>query len=446
MSDKYYADDLVTIWHGDCLDVLRTLPDASVDAVVTDPPYGLEFMGKEWDSFGRGGSLSNATAGITGTGYTDAGDRLARPSFLGGLNPKCVACGKSQRGGSPCRCKSPEFTDERGPRLRAFQDWCELWARECLRVLKPGGHLVAFGGSRTWHRLAAAVEDAGFEIRDSIAWLYGSGFPKSHDVAKAITGAELGVGSNSHAIRRATMGDDYKPSGRHGNRDGAGRRDTGMADRALESSESARPWEGWGTALKPAFEPIVVARKPLGGMVERKCDPCNGTGASERDDDGYIDMDACPRCNGTGVEKVGVSATVAANVLAYGTGGLNINACRVGDGRESRERVGELSQERRYADAGAVNLAALPGSRGGSADGRWPANVVLEESQATVLDEQTGVLTSGILEAHHARSPKRTTGIYGDMAAAEGARGYGDSGGDGSYRSVSRGSFRHISA
>lgn len=112
----YYADATVTLHHGDCLDVLRELPDASVDAVVTDPPYGLGFMGKKWDALPPG----------------------------------------------------------------------EDWARECLRVLKPGGHLLAFGGTRTWHRLAVAVEDAGFEIRDSIAWMYGSGFPKSLDVSKAI--------------------------------------------------------------------------------------------------------------------------------------------------------------------------------------------------------------------------------------------------------------------
>src|SRR5690554_6451978 len=112
----YYQDEHVTLHHDDCLEVMRALPDASVDSVATDPPYGLGFMGREWDDLPPG----------------------------------------------------------------------EPWARECLRVLKPGGHLLAFGGSRTWHRLAVAVEDAGFEIRDSIAWLYGSGFPKSLDVSKAI--------------------------------------------------------------------------------------------------------------------------------------------------------------------------------------------------------------------------------------------------------------------
>src|SRR5699024_115161 len=128
---------------------LATLPDNSVHAVCTDPPYGLEFMGKSWDSFKGANDWGR---------LGDTAPWKERPK--GGTDP---------------------FQGDR-PRFHAgkpFQDWCELWTAECLRVLKPGGHLLAFGGSRTWHRLAVAVEDAGFEIRDSIAWLTGSGFPKS---------------------------------------------------------------------------------------------------------------------------------------------------------------------------------------------------------------------------------------------------------------------------
>jgi site-specific DNA-methyltransferase (adenine-specific) len=152
----YYTDDSVRVIHGDCLDVLRAMPDASVDAVVTDPPYGLEFMGREWD--GPKGFLVASEADTNG--YA-TGLRLPRGSM-----PDAYRAGVT------------------------FQAWCETWATECLRVLKPGGHLLAFGGTRTWHRLACAIEDAGFEIRDSIAnltggdatgsslvWLYGSGFP-----------------------------------------------------------------------------------------------------------------------------------------------------------------------------------------------------------------------------------------------------------------------------
>jgi hypothetical protein len=134
-----YEGHGVTLHHGDCLDVLRTLPDASVDSVVTDPPYGLEFMGKDWDAPWK----DPAAKFRTGTA-ADEGFRVTRGSLP-----------DAYRAGAP------------------FQQWCELWARECLRVLKPGGHLLAFGGTRTWHRLACAVEDAGFEVRDSIAWLYG---------------------------------------------------------------------------------------------------------------------------------------------------------------------------------------------------------------------------------------------------------------------------------
>jgi DNA modification methylase len=142
----HYQGHGVTLHHGDCLDVLRTLPDASVDSVVTDPPYGLEFMGKEWDSFKATGSSSLMhSPKDEGREFTNASGHMwdntkALPRFAAGA---------------------------------PFQRWCELWTAECLRVLKPGGHLLAFGGTRTWHRLACAVEDAGFEVRDSIAWMYG---------------------------------------------------------------------------------------------------------------------------------------------------------------------------------------------------------------------------------------------------------------------------------
>lgn len=289
----------VTVHHGDCIEVMRTLPDCSVDAVITDPPYGLEFMGKDWDGadgfrrslneadagrssvFGRTSRTSpeyrtesKARAGMQKGGIS-AADGM--PSFLGGLNPKCLACGKWQRGSNPCICDAPEFTNERLPRLHAFQEWCEAWAREALRVLRPGGHILAFGGSRTWHRLAAAIEDAGFEIRDSIAWLYATGFPKNPNV------------------------------------------------------------------LKPAFEPIVVGRRPMIGTLE-------------------------------------------ANQAKHGTGALNIDAARVqrsaGDRTEyGRERV--LPHANTTASLGEF-AAVTPYTP--HEDGRRPANVVIEQSQADVLD------------------------------------------------------------
>lgn len=213
---------------GDCLDVLRTMPDESVDAVVTDPPYGLAFMGKRWD--------------------------YDVPSV-------------------------------------------EAWA-ECLRVLKPGGHLLAFFGTRTYHRGVVRVEDAGFEIRDCIAWLYGQGFPKSHNL----------------------KGD----------------------------------WSGWGTALKPAMEPIVVARKPLCG-------------------------------------------TVAENVLRWGTGAVNIDGCRV-DAGNGRPWIESKSEDAKNAYGNGLNGSRYAGL---TSLGRWPANVVHDGS-----DEVVGLFpdtTSGQVKSHHRR-------------------------------------------
>jgi site-specific DNA-methyltransferase (adenine-specific) len=267
--EPWHHDDQATIYHGDCLQVLAELPDASIDAVVTDPPYELGFMGKGWDA--------------SGIAYR-----------------------------------------------------VDLWA-EALRVLKPGGHLLAFGGTRTWHRLACAIEDAGFEVRDSIAWMYGSGFPKSLDVSKAIdkaAGAERQVvGPNRFAgINGKANADVYGVASR--------------PDETAPITDAAREWSGWGTALKPAHEPIAVARKPLVG-------------------------------------------TVAANVLEHGTGALNIDGCRIGtDGGTTGAGVGPRGNV--YGDG-------LNGTFGKPAPGlgRWPANVVLDEDQAAELDRQSGVRQAG---------------------------------------------------
>ena len=248
---------MTTLHHGDCLEVLRGMPDNSVDSIVTDPPYGLSFMGKRWD-----------------------------------YDVPAV----------------------------------EVWA-ECLRVLKPGGHLLAFAGTRTQHRMAVRIEDAGFEIRDMIAWVYGSGFPKSRNL------------------------------------DGA--------------------WQGWGTALKPALEPITVARKPLIG-------------------------------------------TVAANVLLFGTGALNIDGCRVEPTGESRDRVGEASQERRYTEAGCTNFAAKPGVRGGDHAGRWPANLIHDGSDEVAAAFPDAPGQQGDLMGHSRN--RKSKGIFGDMPAARDAMARGDTG------------------
>ena len=184
---------MLKLFHGDCLKVLPTLEENSVDSIVTDPPYELGFMGKKWDA--------------TGVAFN-----------------------------------------------------VDVW-REAYRVLKPGGHLLAFSGSRTYHRMAVAIEDAGFEIRDQIMWVYGSGFPKSMAIDKQLD-KQLGVerevvGRNPNSRENSTKDNTLFESGTVGKTDYI----------TKPSSEEAKKWEGWGTALKPAHEPIVLARKPLEGTV-----------------------------------------------------------------------------------------------------------------------------------------------------------------------------------
>lgn len=328
LMDAWHQDARATIYHGDCLAVLAELPDASVDAVVTDPPYGLEFMGKDWDKFKTGRAAKYSAGGeLTTTEFKNLG---TLPQYVSRPAKRCANCGKQAWSGSPCKCPEPEWQLDNSP-LHAFQAWAELWAAECLRVLKPGGHLLAFGGTRTWHRLACAIEDAGFEVRDSIAWMYGSGFPKSLDVSKAIDKA---AGAEREVVGRDERPYGYQPDGELWR---AGRNIT------APKSDAAREWSGWGTALKPAHEPIVVARKPLVG-------------------------------------------TVAANVLEHGTGALNIDACRIGtEGGTKRS-----SQKSTTTSAGwTTGHDVVPLNAG-----RWPANVVLDEDQAAELDRQSGVSVS----------------------------------------------------
>jgi site-specific DNA-methyltransferase (adenine-specific) len=203
---------------GDCLDVLATLPDNSVDSIVTDPPYGLSFMGKKWD-----------------------------------YDVPSVA----------------------------------IW-EQCLRVLKPGGHLLAFAGTRTQHRMACRIEDAGFEIRDMIAWVYGSGFPKSHNLEG-----------------------DHK---------------------------------GWGTALKPALEPITMARKPF-------------------------------------------SSTVAANVIQYGTGAINVDGCRVGTEARLNQSAGNKNLQHRTT---VTPVSSHNETDGRECVGRWPANIIHDGSNEAALSLKSG--------------------------------------------------------
>jgi site-specific DNA-methyltransferase (adenine-specific) len=238
---------------------LKTMADNSVDSIVTDPPYGLSFMGKKWDY---------------------------------------------------------DVPSE------------DVW-RECLRVLKPGGHLLAFAGTRTQHRMAVRIEDAGFEIRDMIAWVYSTGFPKSLDVSKAIdkaAGAEREViGIREDFAKRMSLSErpNTANAGGYVNPQTAGQI-------TAPATDAAKQWQGWGTALKPALEPITVARKPFPG-------------------------------------------TVAANVLAHGTGGLNVDGCRVGTEATVTVRNGNSGAHGRYGKDDRVFSRENP-------PGRWPANLIHDGS------------------------------------------------------------------
>ncbi len=209
----------------------------------------------------------------------------------------------------------------------------ELW-QEVLRVLKPGGHLLAFSGSRTYHRMVVAIEDAGFEIRDQIMWIYGSGFPKSLDIAKAM---DKSLGLQGEKIGERTFGKTSTGQGAGWNENAVAA--TGKQDVFAPASPNAKQWQGWGTALKPAHEPVVVARKPLIG-------------------------------------------TVAANVLTYGTGGLNIDASRVGRAEGDDSVAGK-----RTATFGTQETQSGGDGSGGweqNEGGRWPANVIHDGSDEVV--------------------------------------------------------------
>ena len=300
---------------GDCLERMRELPDACVDAIVTDPPYGLSFMGKKWD--------------------------YDVPSV-------------------------------------------EIWA-ECLRVLKPGGHLLAFAGTRTQHRMAVRIEDAGFEIRDMIAWVYGSGFPKSLDVSKAIdkaAGAEREVvGSKLGQPGYHLSGHDGGEAFGHGLSSSTYETRLASTQITAPATEAAHQWQGWGTALKPALEPITVARKPLIG-------------------------------------------TVAENVLAHGTGAINVDGCRVGDFVNTTPS-GVDRRNAALAEAGYRPGAYQMGqTTPNGAQGRWPANLIHDGSQMVLdLFPET---TSG---AFNQASKKAENSIYGKHSEYKDPKQYGKSSG-----------------
>ena len=277
------------IYFGDNLELLKQLEDNSIDSCVSDFPYNLSFMGKKWDT------------------------------------------------------------------IPNYQDWCYQRAKELYRVLKPGGYCLVFGGTRTHHRLVCAFEDAGFEIRDEIMWLYGSGFPKSYNISK---GFDKKAGAEREIISYSDRNDRKLPSGQgglHGNTHEEyrekGREQTKIAITA-PSTDIAKQWEGWGTALKPAHEPIMVAQKPI---EENYCH----------------------------------------NVEKWGVGGLNIDDSRIEYDSEN-EDFGKSNDNYNKNDGFGFYEGAKKQIRSvPKQEGRFPANVILDEEAGEMLDEQSGELKSG---------------------------------------------------
>ena len=294
-----------TIIHGDCLEELKKLDDNSVDAVVTDPPYGLS------------NTKPQQVADVLKAWVT--GDTVSVPAKRGGFM---------------------------GKDWDSFVPPPAVW-EECMRVLKPGGHMAVFAGARTQDLMGLSIRLAGFEIRDTLGWVYGSGFPKSMDISKAIdkaAGAErevvgrtktpFKVDAAAHrgtSLQGSVNGDFSKQVDENGYR---------YTEHTAPATSEAQRWDGWGTALKPAIEPIILARKPLDG-------------------------------------------TVASNVLAHGVGGLNIDACRVSTdddtsrppGRDGGNATWDLSSREKPS----VSHSA----------GRFPANVLLDEHAAKEMDKQS---------------------------------------------------------
>jgi DNA modification methylase len=288
----------VTILVGDCLKVMPRLEADSVDSVVVDPPYGIGFMGKSWDHR----------------------DIVSRAEKRAGQAQSKDRNGKDRKAPRRALAEVAGAYDLSPKGMRAFQQFSADWAREAIRVLKPGGYLVSFASPRTFHRMVCGIEEAGFEIRDTLMWLFGSGFPKSHNL-----GGE---------------------------------------------------WQGWGTALKPGYEPIVLARKPFKG-------------------------------------------TVAANVAEHGTSALNIDGCRIETGEHLGGGAYVANGQRSVSPALSPTGMNRPGATAGEFQqptGRWPANVVHDGSDEVLacFPEAPGQVASA------SASNRERQNTYGSMRVGSG--------------------------
>ena len=320
------------IINADCLTALKELLDNSVDSIVTDPPYGLGFMGKQWDTFDK--------SQFGKEGEEGENDLKVKKNF------KIL----------------PRYNSD------GLYDFTNKWAKECLRVLKPGGFLLSFSGTRTYHKICMGIEDAGFEIRDMISWLYGSGFPKSLNIGKQV--------DKMQGNEREVVGEN--PNHRTLQETGTMVGEPHSGNGSITKGNS--DWEGWGTALKPACEPIVVARKPL----------------SEKN--------------------------VALNVLKWGTGGINIDGCRIESNGEHKRPIQPTNNDRSI-------YGKQTEFKPTNAQGRFPANIILDEEAGKILDKQTGELKSGSMQKGMGGFGNGEKNCYGESDGAKDSKEYNCSNG-----------------
>lgn len=344
--ELYSGTEEFKLYHGSMLDMLSVIKPKSIDSIVTDPPYELNFMGKGWDNSGI-----------------------------------------------------------------AFQK--ETWEK-CFQVLKPGGYLLAFGGSRTFHRIACAIEDAGFEIRDTIMWLYGSGFPKSMNIGKGVESKLLNGSANTQDFRK--LKGEMVATGNWGMSKlvkEQGYRPTDYCedqhlrvDKVDFQTEEGAKWNGWGTALKPAYEPIIVARKP---------------------------------CEGSCID----------NVLEYGVGGINIDGCRVGTdvikgGTTPNFRdVGRKQKEISGVDK--LSFGQVSNAERMSLEdhtGRFPANVILTYDDTDFQEVCGGMPTSDKANGSITKEYKMNNQVYGDYGHCNTFEAYQDSGSAARYYYCAKASKR----
>jgi len=354
---KYLEDFINKIICGDCIEVMKGFPDNCIDTIITDPPYGLEFMGKDWDKFG-GKPI----------------DRSKEDSSLG--------IHRYFKGNKPIYNWD----------MSEYYKFAFNWATEALRVAKPGATLLCFGGTRTYHRLACAIEDAGWIIKDCIMWLYGSGFPKATDISKQI---DKGAGRKRKIIGRYTdaNGNEYKQTGNRKNftSGNADEIENCKDDRFLitaPATPEAILWNGWKShGLKPAYEPILVAMKPNEGSY-------------------------------------------ANNALKWGVAGINVDGGRIpyedkGDFKNGHHNK-QLSDNVKYKKTIFGSTFGYGLLNSNINKGRYPANVILNEESARMLDEQapkTGAFAK-VKSGHSGKSK----GIYHDYAQRgdDGATFYSD--------------------